>query len=266
MSGSLPPFKLQFTDGLGNTVDFLSGNLNLTNHTGFEGSMATHREIEQPFRDSRRYFRSDRRDLFPTVTFELEGANYANLMAHRRLIIPVLSPMRGLGVLAYQAASGGPEYRIDALVERKAHVGNPQLRVMYENWSVQWRCPNPYWRTPTATETNVSTTANVTNGGDVASYPVWTVTPGSTITSPTLTNQETGKFVTFSGLSVASGETLVVDMLNQTAELDGVSVMSDLTTDSEFWALVLGSQTVEVSHVSGSATWTMAHFDWFEGV
>src|SRR5690606_21074758 len=111
--------------------------------------------IEAPLRDGSRYLNTRYRELFLLIQFELEGADYANLMAHRRQIIPILAPKRGLGVLQYQAAAGSEEYHIDALVERRAHASNDPLRIAVEQWTVQFRCPTPFWRSAAAIETHI---------------------------------------------------------------------------------------------------------------
>lgn len=59
-------------------------------------------------------------------------------------------------------------------------------------------------------------------------YPVWTVN-GPTDT-PILTNLTTGTSITYNG-NITSSQTLVVDMLNQTALLNGTSVIGKLSGD-----------------------------------
>lgn len=284
MSG---PAKLQFESANGLTIDFLSGNLNLTGHTGFEGPNVRHRVLESPLRDGERYLNSRYRALFPVITFDIEGADYANLMANRRAVIRALAPKAGVGVLKYQRAAGADEYHIDALVERRAHSGNPRYRVAFESWTVQFRCPHPFWRSATDTDTNIAVepggmsvpldiplsvtglegSATIANDGDTESWPTLTVTPsGASITSPTIENQTTGKSLSLSGLTVADGETLEIDMLQQTAKVDGSSVLSKLTATSEFWSLATGNNTVRITHTDGDATWTVSHYSFFEGV
>lgn len=283
----LGPAKLRYTDALGNTLDFLSDPVVLVNHLGFEGPQPQHRVIEAPLRDGSRYLNTRYRELFLTIQFELEGADYANLMARRRQIIPILAPKRGLGVLQYQAAVGSEEYHIDALVERRAHASNDPFRMAVERWTVQFRCPTPFWRSsaaierqivqvdagmnvPTSVPTSIPGTAGtsiISNGGDVATYPVIRLSPASgAVVSPTITNQTTGASLSLAGLRVDIGEELVIDMLNQRVTLDGSSVLSTLTATSQFWALEVGLNEVRVTSTSGTETWTVEHYELFEGV
>lgn len=56
--------------------------------------------------------------------------------------------------------------------------------------------------------------------------PVWTIRGEAE--NPTLTNLTTGMSITYNG-TVASGQTLVIDLLNKTAKLNGTSVISDVS-------------------------------------
>lgn len=59
-------------------------------------------------------------------------------------------------------------------------------------------------------------------------YPVWTVTGPAD--NPQLINNTNGMSLQYHG-RVAPGQTLVVDMLNQTALLDGINVLNNITGD-----------------------------------
>lgn len=283
---SIGPATLQFTSADGTVIDFLATPINLVSHEGFEGPAVQHRVVQSPVRDGSRYLNSRYEESFFVIQFELEGASYANLMQRRRPVVRALAPKKGIGVLEYQPASGAPTYRIDALVERRRHSGNPQPRVVYENWTVQFRCPVPFWRGVDDTETEIEVeqsgmsvpltvpvsilglagTAEIDNAGDLESYPTLSVTPATTVVSPTLTNVTSGETLSLAGLEVPAGETLAIDMLAQTAKLGDESVLSYLTSESQFWALEVGDNDITISHTAGDGTWTLQHYDWYEGV
>lgn len=67
---------------------------------------------------------------------------------------------------------------------------------------------------------------NVTIDSIDSVYPVWIVN-GEAI-NPTLTNLTTGMSIAYNG-TVASGQTLVIDLLNKTAKLSGTSVIQDVS-------------------------------------
>ena len=66
-----------------------------------------------------------------------------------------------------------------------------------------------------------SSTTTVQVAGVDDAHPIWTVTGPAT--NPTLTNITTAQTITFVG-TVPAGQTLVVDMANQTATLAGANV------------------------------------------
>lgn len=67
---------------------------------------------------------------------------------------------------------------------------------------------------------------NVTIDSIDSVYPVWIV-EGEAI-NPALTNLTTGMSIAYNG-TVASGQTLVIDLLNKTAKLSGTSVIQDVS-------------------------------------
>ena len=79
------------------------------------------------------------------------------------------------------------------------------------------------WEEGSDTGTNV-----IVNNGIDSVFPTWIV-PGPA-TNPTLTNITTGQTIVWEG-SVASGETLTVDLNRQTAELGGTNVFAQLSGD-----------------------------------
>lgn len=93
---------------------------------------------------------------------------------------------------------------------------------------------------------------NVTNGGEVPSYPV--VEVYGPITAPSIFNVTTGKVVSFTALTIAAGDFLEVDMKAETVELNGspdVNLIGKLdVASSEFWAL---EPAVNAIRLSGSA-------------
>lgn len=267
MSASLPPQKLSFSTNVG-TINFLASPINLIDHVGFEGPEPQHRLVEQPLRDGSLFIATRYHELFPIILFDLEADTYQQLMQRRRQIIPTLAPRNAIGTLHYQSGTGAEEFLIDAKVQRRAQSGSGNLRVMIESWTVQFLAPFPFWRDAVATETPIAsgTPEVVSNDGDIESFPTFEVTPSATVTNPTITNSTTGKSLAMTAQSIAAGQTLIVDMFNQTITKDGVNAIGSITTESEFWSLATGNNTISITHASGTATWTMRHNRFFEGV
>lgn len=92
-------------------------------------------------------------------------------------------------------------------------------------------------------------TVNVTNGGRVRTYPV--VKIYGPVSAPAIYNVTTGKVVSFSGLTIAAGDFLEVDMRAETVELNGspdVNLIGRIdSVGSEFWALEPGVNSIRLS-------------------
>lgn len=83
--------------------------------------------------------------------------------------------------------------------------------------------------------------------GIASAYPVWTITGPAT--DPTLTNVTTGQTITWNG-TVPSGQTLVIDMGNQTATMAGANVFQYLSGD---WIELREGSNV-VSYIANDTT------------
>lgn len=278
--------SLGFTAANGDRLDFLASWVTVVSIQGFEGGTVQHRMISSPLRDGSRYLDSRKQEMFPLIIFEIEGATWEQLQSRRRQLAPLLRPKAGIGVLDYQPSSGLDAYAIDALVERRVPQAQANPAAQIERWTLQFRCHDPYWRAAVATLANVSVqddgmdvptevpteigglagATTIANDGDVEAWPVVTATPAETVETPVIENLTTGQILTLSGLTIAAGETLEIDMLNQTVTLDGVSARQYVTADSEFWSLEIGDNNVKVSHTSGGASWSFSHFDRYEGI
>jgi len=79
-------------------------------------------------------------------------------------------------------------------------------------------------------------------------YPVWTVTGPAY--NPVLENLTTGTAISYSG-NVTATQTLVIDMMNQTAKLNGTSVISNVS--GEWLEFVPGNNTVSYTASNGDA-------------
>lgn len=78
-------------------------------------------------------------------------------------------------------------------------------------------------------------------------YPVWTVT-GTTV-NPTLENTTTNTAIRYNG-TVTASQTLVIDMLNQTAKLNGTNVLGNVEGD---W-ITLAPGTNQVTYNADNAS------------
>lgn len=92
---------------------------------------------------------------------------------------------------------------------------------------------------------------SVTNAGTVAVYPIITIT--GIATNPVIINNTTEQFL---GLDLTTGstDTIVINMAQRTALLNGSSVFGDLATGSTWWALLTGGNSISLTTSNGGDT------------
>lgn len=96
------------------------------------------------------------------------------------------------------------------------------------------------------------------NGGNFETRPLITI--NGPITAPAVYNQTSGQLISFSTLVLAASDTLVLDLQEKAAYLDGSQIPADLW--SSWWVLPPGaSQVVLQGSNSGGATMTVAYSD-----
>lgn len=102
-----------------------------------------------------------------------------------------------------------------------------------------------------------SVSADAINNGDMSTYPV-SINIHGPINSPIITNTSTGEYIQVStNLNTGSNElVLAYDKDSLRVELDGVSVMSQVTAASTFWKLQPGNNVISLS---GSTVGTGAY-------
>jgi len=272
---------LTYTDANANVLDLHdSTNYRLRELRGAGIPGLDHHAVRTPLQDGETYIRTLLEPRFLIVALRLMGTSFENLQVQRRLLVRRLNPKLGEGTLKWKPDSAGVEYGLKCYIERGADFTNHE-GPRTEFATLQLYCPDPTWydtaqNVPTIAVTptqlafpvtfpiqygpdNASSVQN--NTGDVETWPVISNDDGA-FSDPKIENVTTGKYLNFDGLDVASGETLEIDMKARTVELEGVSVLDRLTTDSEFWPLATGNNTVKITvpGSTGSVTWS---FDWW---
>lgn len=214
------------------------------------------------------------RDLRMLCWFE--AATEEALRTQLRALIRTMDPTRGDGRLRITAPAGDQREltcRYVAGLEMPEQLGDtagPGL----QRAAVVLRATDPFWydvATTSATyETGTPATffpffplrlsasevfadATLDNGGDVETWPVWTIVgPGSEIV---LRNLTTGKALTLDH-TLADGESVTIDTRpgsKTVLDQDGVSRFSSLTASSSLWPLERGSNSIRVEVTGATA-------------
>jgi len=88
----------------------------------------------------------------------------------------------------------------------------------------------------------------------------WTATFTGPLTSPIIEHVGLGRSLSFTGLTIATGETLELDSRTKSALLNGTaSRYSSLSASSRWWTLPVGNSTIRFRAGSGSGILTVRH-------
>lgn len=281
--------RLQFVNGDGNTLllDSKGSNLKLRRLLGTGIPDVTHQTVRTPNRDGETY--TGRSILEPRFLIAeistTELCTWQDESALRRNIATLLNPKLGTGTLTFTPDDVN-YYRIPAILERGAGIdANALPDGMLRSLALSFRCFDPAWTglsrntqlfavlnagldIPLEVPVDIvggSVTAIITNAGDLDSFPIITI-PGLVV-DPSITNDTSGKVLSFSGLTVAAGSSLIVDMDERTAEVGGVSVMQFRTAVSEAWPLEPGANSITIAaQAAGASIWTFSWYTRYAGV
>lgn len=102
----------------------------------------------------------------------------------------------------------------------------------------------------------------VTNEGSALAYPV--ITLNDAAINPIITNQTTGESFALE-ITTVSGDELIIDMANRTVSLNGANIIGNKTSDSIWWALQVGDNSIVLDSDSGSDDVT-ADIVWRNGI
>lgn len=198
----------------------------------------------------------------------------SDLITKRRLFEQIVARQKDEnGVLVQKVlrftAMDGNQYRVTGQpLQSKMPLGN----IRNSDFTIDWLADNPYVESYAEATATVSTrtgggltfpadtpfdfsasiggASTVTNDGNAPAYPV--VTLNGPLTNPRISNETTGKFISLL-LTVNTGETVVIDMVNRTIVQGGVTNrMGTKSSDSKFWWLDPGDNVLSlVTTISG---------------
>jgi hypothetical protein len=277
------PTALTFTDPDSNVLNLNDDtNFVLRAIRGTGSPPLLQQAVRTPLQDGETYIRTLLEPRFIVLQLRLRGSSLANLQTRRRSLLTAFNPKLGVGLLKYKPDSAGQEYAIDCILERELPM-NERLGTLMDRATVSLRCPDPTWYDPTQNTPTHTVTPTalafpiefpiqfgpkfdstvINNIGDVQTWPVISNDDGA-FDGVKIANTTTGKYLNFPTLSVASGETLIVDMGAKTAELDGISVVNKLTPDSQFWSLAKGNNTVVITMQRMTTDPVAWSIDWYK--
>ena len=91
----------------------------------------------------------------------------------------------------------------------------------------------------------------INNTGNSSVYP--TIRVYGSVTDPVITNTTLAKTVSFTGLTIAAGHYIDIDMLNETVLYDGITNYYSYLLLDNFWWLAEGNNTITISGTLGGS-------------
>jgi phage-related protein len=278
---------LTFTTADGDVIDLNDGTVlslrGALRNTGMPPVLQD--TVKTPNRDGETWKRMIFEPRFLGLNLTVQGSSFSDLQDQHQTLLTALNPRLGVGMLKYTPAA--TLYAIDCLVEDGPRFNNYRGPLM-DRVAISFRCPDPTWYDPVENNETVANsgsglsfagsgvsfdplsfadgtgTTTINNLGNMASFPTITV-PGA-CTNPIIRNTTTGKKLQFVGLTIGSGENLIIDTKLRTAKIGSISHISKLSADSEFWTLEPGNNVITFSVSSGTVTALVDYLTRFLGV
>ena len=198
------------------------------------------------------------RERIMRLTVGVKAADSATYETKRRDLQAALDTPRAGNTLFKFTTQGG------LLVQSYAHLNTAIQAPFYPGevtigeFRIELVAEDPLFYSQTLTETDVTIklpfgtgSGVVANAGNAAVYPVIRIL--GAVTDPIITNTTTGKTVSLTGITIAAGEYIDIDMFNETVvDQAGASKYSYLLDDT-FFTLEAGNNTITISGTAGGS-------------
>ncbi|MFI0939137.1 phage distal tail protein [Streptomyces sp. NPDC021020] len=276
---------IAWTDARGRTTllsDWENGWLLQPGTRGLDMPAWTPYTDESPAIDGNalRGVRATAREVFvPVVFFDTDRSTF---LERKRAFMGTLNPYLGLGTLTVTEADGSAR-TIGAyyLSGAEGDTGQDTSGMRWQTVGLTFSCPSPYWLgDPQHLQFNGAATGTffpvlplvvqdsqvfgdttITNLGDAAAYPVWTI--HGPATSVEISNATTGLSFSLTA-AIGAGDVLVVDTREreQTAVLNGTdNWWPNLSDSSALWNLAPGVNDISLAMV-GTTSDSSVHVDY----
>ncbi|OLE27970.1 MAG: hypothetical protein AUG44_08760 [Actinobacteria bacterium 13_1_20CM_3_71_11] len=236
-----------------------------------------HEQDEIPGQPGARHRASRHKAHEFTIKLWLSTVDEASLRTSIRQLVYAMDPTRGEGIVRVTSPIGDVReiacyYTAGLGLEEKPDSSGPTAQAA----AVTFRAFDPYWRdtsdtsntwavstTPTffpifplrLTSSQIAVDGSVANNGDVATWPVWTITgPGGVIV---LRNITTGENIIFSTTTLGIGESISIDTrpgIKTVTKSDGTNLWPDLDLTSSLWSLAAGNNAIRLEMSGVDAT------------
>lgn len=244
--------KLTYTNPLGGSLELYYTPFLITSLAGMDIPRVNRQEQKAPLQDGATPIDL----LFLPREIEIDGAinapqNISGILTYKRQIIAALNPKAGPGTLTYQ--NNLRSYLLKNVTAEGPLFPNKDLPDPFQTFHLTFEAADPYLYDTSPTSVSLGSSTNVSNAGDVMA-PI-TLTISGACTNPIITNTTTGYAIKYVG-SLLAGDSLVIstEFGNKSVKKNGVNAMGNISADTVFWGLALGSNTITFSVGSGTPT------------
>lgn len=179
------------------------------------------------------------------------------------------TPRDGLTWLKF-ATPGGLSLQTQVHLNSEIQAPLKAGEVTIGNFRIELIAEDPVFYSQTEDDDDITFAGGsgvVANDGNAAVYPVIRI--HGSITDPVITNTTTGKTVSFTGLTIAAGRYVDIDMLNETIKYDDDTNYYSYALLDDFWWLDEGNNTITISGSiggSGDRKVTVTYRDGYLGI
>ena len=201
----------------------------------------------------------------------VKSSTISDYNTRRRALLAALDlPRDGLTTMTLTTTD---DLDLQADVQLAGKVDAPLLRgevTIGEAW-VPLIAEDPNFYSQTLDEDDITFAAGsgvVNNGGNAPTYPTIRVR-GAISGTISIANTTTGRTVSFTGLSLAAGEYMDIDMLNETVTKSDDTNLYEYVVSDDFWWLAEGNNTITISATiggSGDRKITISYRDAYVGI
>lgn len=217
--------RLMFENSRGEQIEFYLSPLLIESLEGISEVDADVQGQESPYQDGDTYIDTRLQPRFIDLEGAITKTSLKDIKEIRRHVLRVCNPKLGLGKITLEL--DGDTKEITGVLDGSP-VFPERRRDVFQKFTVNWKCPDPYWQDPNQVSRALRAyegkftlpftlpfrlgkqgdRTTLVNEGDVPA-PVQIDLQGP-VTNPKITNETTGEFMQING-SIAADEVLHID-------------------------------------------------------
>lgn len=140
---------LTFENGKGDIITFDNSIYFIDSLTGLGETDAQIQSQTAPYQDGETYIDTLLQPRHPAIEGSIIETDESKIAQYRREILRVCNPKFGVGKITVN--SNGVTKEINGVLEGTPFFADRNNEEFYQSFIINWKCPNPYWRSPNDT-------------------------------------------------------------------------------------------------------------------